>query len=242
VRRVRAFPTTHQTVLERIRSSDAAVRGDAFGRLTEGYWRPAYHYVRRQWHLDPPEAEDVVQGFFAEAFAKHYVEKFDPAKARFRTFLRTCLDRFIQHDRDARQAQKRGGGAQTLSLDFAGAEQDLAGQLRATHGDPDEAFRAEVVRALCVRTIEMLKAELTAAGRARAYDVFACHDLTGDSTASYASVADALGLTVAQVTNDLHHARRRFRELALLELRGVSATESEFRVEARDLFGLEVLD
>ena len=47
------------------------MRRAAFGALTQAYWRPAYHYLRVQWHLEP-------------------------AKARFRTFLRVCLDRFVQ--------------------------------------------------------------------------------------------------------------------------------------------------
>jgi len=44
------------------------------------------------------------------------------------------------------------------------------------------------------------------------------------------------------VTNDLHRARRRFRELALAELRALVGTDDEFRSEARDLFGFEVSD
>lgn len=185
-----AFPLTHQSVLERIRSGEPEVRCAAFGVLAECYWRPSYLYVRRRWHLEPAEAEDAVQAFFAVAFEKQYVERFDPAKARFRTFLRTCLDRFIQNDRQAQQAQKRGGSARPLSLDFEDAERDLAAHLVAPAADPDEFFRAEVIRALCARTVDALRAELVAGGRARAYDVFAHNDLAGESGASYASVAE----------------------------------------------------
>jgi hypothetical protein len=42
------------------------------------------------------------------------------------------------------------------------------------------------------------------------------------------------------VTNHLHAARRQFREIALDHLRAISATEDEFRREARDLFGIDV--
>lgn len=237
-----AFPVTRRSVLDRIRSGDTEVRRAAFGTLADGYWRPSYHYLRLRWHLEPEDAEDAVQAFFATAFEKGYVEKFDPAKARFRTFLRTCLDRFVQNDRKAEFAQKRGGAAPRLSLDFPGAERDLAAHLVAPTADPDAFFRDETIRALCARTVEAVREEFTAAGRARAFDVFARHDLADHPGRSYASVADALGLTVAQVTNDLHLARRRFRELALAELRALVATDDEFRSEARDLFGFEVSD
>ncbi len=69
--------------------------------------------------------------------------------------------------------------------------------------------------------------------------MFTQYDLAGERP-SYADVAAALAITVAQVTNDLHVARRRFREIALDELRAMTATDEEFRGEARDLFGFEV--
>ena len=236
-----AFPLTHQSVLERVRATDADVRRAAFGAIAEGYWRASYHYLRLRWHLEPHDAEDVVQAFFATAFEKHYLEKFDPAKARFRTFLRTCLDRFVQNDRQSLAAQKRGGTTAKLSLDFPDAEHDLARHLHAPAADPDAFFRDETIRALCARSVTAMRAACAADGRSRAFDVFAHHDLADDES-SYAATAAALGLTVAQVTNDLHFARRRFRETALVELRAVVATDDEYRSEARDLFGFEVPD
>ena len=108
------------------------MRHAAFGDLAEGYWRPSYHYLRLQWRLSPEAAEDGVQAFFTVAFEKGYLEKYEPAKARFRTFLRVCLDRFVQR----------------LSLDFPGAERELAERAVADLGDPDRFFRDETIRAL----------------------------------------------------------------------------------------------
>jgi DNA-directed RNA polymerase specialized sigma24 family protein len=99
--RVLPFPATHRSVLERVRSDDAEIRRAAFGDLAQGYWRPSYHYLRLHWRLSPEDAEDAVQAFFTTAFEKGYVEAYDPARAMFRTFLRTCLDRFVQNRRKA---------------------------------------------------------------------------------------------------------------------------------------------
>ena len=82
------FPQTHASVLERVRSADADVRRIAFDDLAAGYWKPSYHYLRLQWQLPPEDAEDAVQAFFATAFEKQYLEKYDPSKSKFRTFLR----------------------------------------------------------------------------------------------------------------------------------------------------------
>ncbi|MEZ5318972.1 MAG: sigma-70 family RNA polymerase sigma factor [Vicinamibacterales bacterium] len=231
---------TQRSVLERIRSADADVRRTAFGDLAEGYWRPSYHYLRLHWRLEPEAAEDAVQAFFTVAFEKGYVEKYDPDKARFRTFLRTCLDRFVQNRRKAERTLKRGGDAQKLSLDFPGAEHELALVADRDHSDPDRFFHDETVRALFGRAVDAMRRSCEAEGKPQVFRVFELHDLRPGPDTSYASVAAACGLTASQVTNYLHAARRRFRETALAHLRALVATEEEFRAEAREIFGLEV--
>ena len=233
------FPLTHQSVLERIRSGDAIVRHGAFSDLVAGYWRPSYHYLRLHWRLPADQAEDIIQGFFTVAFEKGYLEKFDPAKARFRTFLRTCLDRFLQNQRKAETALKRGGASETLSLDFPGAEQELPLVSRDLR-DLDQFFRDETIRALFARSVDELREVLTREGKARAFEAFERHDLSDDEGRSYAKVASAMGVPVTTVTNDLHTARGRFREIALRHLQSLVGTDEEYRQEARQLFGVEV--
>jgi RNA polymerase sigma factor (sigma-70 family) len=236
---VSGFPATHASVLERIRSGDAEVRHGAWSELAAGYWRPSYHYLRLHWRLSPDEAEDVVQAFFTTAFEKGYLEKFDPAKARFRTFLRTCLDRFLQNQRKAEHALKRGGGVETLSLDFPGAEREL-NRISTDLRDLDRFFRDETIRALFAQTAADLRALYESEGRGVVYKAFELHDLVDDDERTYATVAAALGISVSQVTNHLHAARKRFRDHALVRLRALVGTDEEFREDARDLFGVEV--
>ncbi len=232
------FPATQASVLERIRSGDPEVRHGAWADLAEGYWRPSYHYLRLHWRLAPDDAEDIVQGFFTTAFEKGYLESYDPAKARFRTFLRTCLDRFFQNQRKMSSAQKRGGGVETLSLDFPGAERDLD-RLSADLSDVDAFFRTETIRALMTATAADLRRALEAEDKLVVYRAFELHDLS-EGEPSYAAVATALSIPVSQVTNHLHQARRRFRDLALARLRSLVGTDEEFLEEARALFGVEV--
>jgi RNA polymerase sigma factor (sigma-70 family) len=236
---VSRFPLTHQSVLERIRSGDPVVRHGAFSDVAEGYWRPSYHYLRLHWRLSPDEAEDIVQGFFAVAFEKGYLEKFDPAKARFRTFLRTCLDRYLQNQRKADTAIKRGGDVETLSLDFPGAERELD-RVSTDLKDLDRFFRDETIRALFARTVSEMREAYAAEGRPQVFEAFERHDLADPEGRTYASVAAAMGVPVTTVTNHLHAARKRFRDLALEHLRGLVGTDEEFRLEARELFGAVV--
>ena len=234
------FPLTHRSVLERIRDGDAELRRLAFGDLAAGYWKPSYHYLRLHWRLDPEAAEDTVQAFFTTAFEKNYIERYDAGKARFRTFLRMCLDRFVQNQRKAETALRRGGGAETFSLDFPGAELELSAMGGDQISDLDRFFHDETIRFLFSRTVDALRAACRASDRTVVFQVFERHDLKPQTETTYASVAQELGLTVSQVTNHLHTARRQFRELALANLRAISADEDEYRREARELFGLDV--
>ena len=234
------FPATRRSVIERIRADDADIRRTAFGDLAVGYWRPSYHYLRLHWRLAPEAAEDVVQAFFTAAFEKRYVERYDPAKAKFRTFLRTCLDRFVQNTQKAERAEKRGGGVDRLSLDFPGAESALAEIASSDLRDLDRFFRDEMIRALFGRAVDDLRRACEESGQAALFRAFERHDLAPAPDVSYATIARELDVTVSQVTNYLHAARRRFRELALSHLRSLCGTDEEFRLEARELFGMEV--
>ena len=226
-------------MLERVHSHDAESRRAAFGDLTTGYWRPSYKYLRLHWRLSAEDAEDAVQSFFVTAFEKQYLEKYDASQSRFRTFLRVCLDRFVQNTKKSERAAKRGGGVALLSLDFPDAERDIA-SMPAAQGDAERFFHDETVRALFGRAVDQLRHTCTSTGRDAVFAVFAQHDLQPGATTTYATIAHALGLSVAQVTNHLHLARRLFREAALNELRAISATDAEYRDDARALFGAEV--
>jgi len=227
-------------MLRRIQQGGEQERREAFDLLVAAYWRPVYTYLRLRWRAEAADAEDLTQGFMAAAWSKGFFDRFDPGRARFRTFLRTCLDRHVLNERKAARAAKRGGGAALLSLDFLSAEGDLRHQEPADPATADAVFQREFVRSLFTSALEDLRSELEARGRGEVYAVFDRYDLGPADGAGYAEVARDLGLSVTQVTNHLHTARRRFRELVLTRLRELSGSEEEFREEAREILGVEL--
>ncbi len=235
-----AFPATRHSVIERLRSERTDVRRTAFGEFVTAYGAPLYKHLRHTWRLEADDARDLVQGFFAEAFEKGWLERWEPAKARLRTFVRVCADRHVQHWRQSESRLKRGGGLERVELDLDAAEGELSRHPPASGGDPDEFFHREFVRALFARTVASLRAEFESSGRAAQFALFERYDLAPDPGASYADLAHAHGLTVSQVTNHLASVRRRFRALALEALRGLCGSDEEYREEARELFGAEV--
>lgn len=233
------FPATRHSVIERMKSVDADVRRHAFGDLVEGYWKAVYKYLRVHWRLPDDQAEELTQAFFSEAFQKEWLGRYEPEKARFRTFVRVCADRFVLNARQAASRIKRGGAAQMLSLDLPGAEGELA---RSAVAEPDaeESFRREFVRALFERTVGDVRSEYAAAGRHVHLELFDRYDIDPTEGISYAALARELGLTQAQVTNYLAQIRRSFRVRALETLRSLCGSDEEFRREGRELFGVEI--
>ena len=234
------FPLTRHSVIERIRSADAGARRLAFGDLVAGYWKPLYTYLRIHWRLSDADAQDLTQAFFSEAFQKEWLARYDAGKARFRTFVRLCADRFVMNARQAASRQKRGGEADTVSLDFQGAEAEMALRQLTVAPDAEELFHREIVRALFARAIADVRAEYLASARQVHLAPFERYDIDPSEDVSYGGLAKEFGLTQAQVTNYLAQIRRRFRERALDVLRTLSGSDEEFRREARELFGVEL--
>src|SRR5436309_8374576 len=112
------FPSTRLTLLEQLHDSEEHTRNAAFGVLAALYWMPIYKYLRLKWHKNSEDSKDLTQAFFTRALEKGFFERYDPAKARFRTFLRTCLDAFAANDLKAEKAKKRGGQAIHVDVDW----------------------------------------------------------------------------------------------------------------------------
>ena len=235
------FPTTRRSVVEAIRDEDPAIRRDGLDSLVAVYWRPVYAHLRRKWRLQPADSEDLTQEFFARAVTGEFLRGYDPTQARFRTYIRACLDRFVANAQRNGQRLKRGGGATLLSLDFGVIERELAaGDGLHTDDNSDSWFDREWIRGLFAAAVADLRSACQATPREIRFTVFERYDLRpareGDRPA-YRTIAEELGLPVTQVTNHLAWARRELRRLVLERLRSLTATDAEFREEAEELLG-----
>ena len=234
------FPETRHSIVRGVASADEAVRSRAWNGLVESYWRPVYKYARLKWRLGREDAEDVTQAFFARALEKAFFDRYDPGKARFRTFLRTCLDGFAANEWKAARRQKRGGGAPLLSLDFENAEGELRPLELRSEEDVEGYFQREWVRSLFGLAVDELRARCAESGKRVHFVLFERYDLdepTSGRRPSYELLAREHSLPVTQVTNHLAWARREFRGIVLHKLRELTASDEEFRAEAREILG-----
>ncbi|HEY1250736.1 MAG TPA: sigma factor [Thermoanaerobaculia bacterium] len=234
------FPETRSSAVLAAQSPDLLERERGLAILVETYWKPAYKYLRLRFGASNEDAKDLTQGFFARAIEKDFFDGYDPARGSFRTYLRTCLDRFAANERKAANRQKRSPGAALLSLDFDGAETELRREPASAERGAEDYFHDEFVRSLLALSIEKLREECLLRGKDLPYRLFERYELDrdGDQTISYDRLAEEFQIPVTQVTNFLAFARREFRRIVLEKLREITANDREFREEARSLLGV----
>jgi RNA polymerase sigma factor (sigma-70 family) len=230
------FPATRVSVIVALGSADGGTRRAAEDLLARAYWGPVVAVAQIKWHLDVADAEDLAQDFFAQALAKQWFVKFDPSKARFRTFLRVCLDRFAANAFQSAGRLRRGGDLVIESLDDSLS-------IPSDDGAIDDRFRQEWIRSVFAMSLEALREEGRTTGKREhvaifeAYDV---HDHPDDRRPSYRDLATTFGLPETTVTNHLAWARSAFRAHVLATLQSLAGSDTEFRTDAQELLGTRV--
>ncbi len=113
------FPTTRRSAVLAATSEDREERTRALDLLVTLYWRPVYRHLRIHWSRSNEDAKDLTQGFFALAIERNVFGSYDPARGTFRTFLRTCLDRYVSNEAKGSQAASRSRRAMRWISDEA---------------------------------------------------------------------------------------------------------------------------
>ena len=91
------FLTTHWSVVLNARAADSQQAKAALESLCRAYWYPLYAFVRRQGQ-SPHDAEDLIQGFFAQCIEKNYLHAADQQKGRFRSLLLIALKLYLANE------------------------------------------------------------------------------------------------------------------------------------------------
>jgi len=199
---VHQFPLTRWSVIEGARSPQPEQRQRALDVLISAYWKPVYKYIRLHWGKQNEEAKDLTQDFFARLLEKNLFDRFDPAKARLRTYLRVCVDGLVMNTDKAAQRQKRGGDVAILPLDFASAEGELLELPIAAPGGPEEFFAKEFARSLFGLAVDRLRNECQAKGKSLHFQLLELYDIDeGGKQLTYEEVARRFGIKATDVTN-----------------------------------------
>ena len=199
-----AFPTTRWSLLAQATIHGDAAQAEALAEFYRRYREPVAGFIRGQIR-DRGQAEDLTQEFFLHLMKSSTLQRADPLRGRFRSFLLGALTRFLARDLVWNAAAKRGSGATPLLLD------DLA----SGAGEPAmpaavaRAFDREWARELLVRVRRDLEGEWR--DRSEATILFSY--LPGAvETPAYEAAAAGLGWPLARLKTQVFRLRRQFRE------------------------------
>src|SRR5436190_2189355 len=204
----------------------SASKGAGWDPLIRLYWKPLYFYVRRRG-IDNETAKDLIQDFLTMLLERRSIEKADPSRGRFRTFLLAALDNFLADWKKKETRQKRGRGVPVLSFDFAGGERDYTLQLASGETPETLACRAWAHQMLdqCLLELEGIPAHV-AALRLR---------LKG---ADYKEICDQTRLSDSMAQLAVHRLSREFGEILGRRLREICPDPSEFQAELAEFMDL----
>ncbi len=227
------FPTTHWSRVNAAGTLADPVARKALEGLCRDYWFPLYAFIRRRGH-SPEEAEDIVQGFFADLLERGSLASLDRSKGRFRAFLRAACEHYLANRRDHDRAAKRGGGVTIVSIDRLDAE-GRYGREPAHELTPERLFERQWALLLLEQVLRRLEAESTQAGKAALFTRLR-PVLQGDRlAASHAAIGAELGISEGAVRVASHRLRARYRELLREEVGRTTADPSEVDQEIAGL-------
>ena len=227
------FATTQWSqVLAAQGSSDTRAR-TALETLCSAYWYPLYVYVRHQGYR-ADEAADLTQGYFAELLGKDFLKSVDPAKGRFRSFLLASLRHYLSRERQRAGAQKRGGDAETLSIDTDDAETRFNIEPVDTL-TPEQLFEHRWALTVLERAMAALEQDSVESGNEVQFERLKPY-LTGlEPHLPYKQVAADLGISKGAVKTAVYRLRKRYGVKLRAEIAQTVADPDEVDEEVRHL-------
>ncbi len=226
------FPTTSWSLV--VAAGDRLHQDcrDALARLCEHYWYPVYAYVRRRG-CAKEDAQDLTQEFFMRILEGRYLDRANPNRGRFRSFLLNSCKFFLADQADRARAQKRGAGA-ILPFEVACGEDRYRFE-PLDNETPEHIFERGWAVMLLDRTVSCLRDEFIQHGSLDDFEKLKVF-LLGQAEVPYAQLAREMGATEGGLKVAIHRLRKRYRFLFLREIAETVADHAEVDSEIRFLF------
>ena len=225
------FPTTRWSLVVAAGDPGRKEAQPALVSLCENYWYPLYAYLRRRGY-SADQAQDLTQEFFMRVLEGRYLDRADPEKGRFRSFILTSLKFFVADEEDRQRARKRGGGL-LVPLEFSSGEERY--QREPAHDEtPERIFERRWALSVLDRVVERLRNEFVDHGRPEHFERLKVF-LLGQSEAPYAALAREMNTSEGALKVAIHRLRKRYRELFRQEIADTVADPAEVESELRFL-------
>lgn len=234
--RERRFPTTHWSLISRLKSSDAKEAQNAVQEVFTSYRYPLYGYLRATG-LRHEDAEDVLQGFFEKMLRNDALGQADRERGKLRTFLLTALSRFKLNFQRSEQRRQQRVQARGDLWD----EDESRYRLEATSTDetPERAFDRRWAMQIIERVRAALRADYDRRGRRELHDALApLLSSALPEVESFAAIAARLGVTENALRISLSRMRGDFREFLIQEVKRTLDEGEDAKTEIQYLLGL----
>jgi DNA-directed RNA polymerase specialized sigma24 family protein len=208
----------------------------ALNDLCRAYWMPIYAEIRRRGHAQA-DAQDLTQEFFARLLRRNAFGRAEKEKGRFRSYLLAALDHFLADDWRAKLAEKRGGGAEVLSLDAAVGESWFQ-QQTANGSDAAEAFDQRWALILMDRALTALREDHQKSGRGEVFSAMQPFLAAETGADDCAAACAKTGQTEQAFRVAVHRLRKRFRQCVREQVEMTVVDPAETDAEMRHLFGI----
>jgi len=205
---LRVLQKSRWSLVQKMRVGDVPAQRRHADEFCRAYWYPLYCFLRSRGH-GAEDAQDHVQSFLVSLLEDGLLATADPARGRLRNFLITLLMRHVSKRLEHSAAQKRGGGALQVPLDWTAAEaawqQDGRGAL-----SPEESYRQALAVCLVQDGIAALRARYVQNGTAALLEEIlpALEGPLPEQT--YAAIGRRLGMKPNAVSVAVVRMRQRF--------------------------------
>lgn len=214
--------------------SDASSQ-KALSDFCEAYWPPLYAFVRHRGHASP-EAQDLVQGFFAHLLEQNTLSRADREKGKLRTFLLGSFQNYLFNEYDRARALKRGGGQQILSIDEYLPEAE-ASMMDTLHLNESAAYDLVWASNVVKRAWQHLESAFETEGKKEWLEVLRPFVAGGGKTPlNQEEAARKLGVPIATLRTWLSRLRQRYREALRSEVARTVSDPSEVDQELHYLY------
>jgi RNA polymerase sigma factor (sigma-70 family) len=225
------FPTTRWTLVVAAGDQRRKETSSALVSLCENYWYPLYAYLRRRGY-PADEAQDLTQQFFMRVLEGRYLDRANPEKGRFRSFILASLKFFVADEKDRDRAQKRGGGM-LVPLEFSSGEERY--QREPAHDEtPERIFERRWALSVLDQVVNRLREEFVQHGRPEHFERLKVF-LLGQSDAPYAALAGEMKTSEGALKVAIHRLRKRYRELFRQEIADTVSDPEDVDSELRFL-------
>jgi RNA polymerase sigma-70 factor (ECF subfamily) len=231
-RRDAVFQSTLWSQVRVAGRSDAPNARQALEALCRVYWNPIYAFLRRYGH-DHHAAKDVTQGFFVYLLEEGLLQKANPERGRFRSYLLGALKFFVSNQQARERALKRGGGVIMVSVDAEAADAQQFSEPSTTM-TPERLFDRKWALAVLGEAMERLAAEYRRVGMAEEFAVLQPH-LTGDAEGNLPDLGRRLGKSDGATRVLVFRLRNRFRRLIRAVLADTVGDLDQVETELRHL-------